>query len=94
MVTLSLSLFSYGLLVFTLIRLPDKCWDFLLTKCSYMLTLFSLIKKKLPFYGEISLGEDLLLGLQEYEAKVAFGLKILPKYLARYKFSEQRYKNI
>lgn len=86
MVALSFSLFSYGLLVFTLIKLPEKYWDLLLTRCSYVLTLFSIIKKKLPFYGEICLGEDLLLGLQECEAKVIFGLKILPKHLAKYKF--------
>lgn len=86
MTALCFSLFSYGLLIFTLIKLPEKFWDLMLLKYSYMLTYFSSIKKRLPLFGEIYLGEELLLGLQESETKISLGIKILPKNLARYKF--------
>lgn len=69
-----------------LIRAQDRFWDSLLLWWENGRTLFNRKKHRLPFIGEIVLGEALLLNLQESEAKIALGLKILPNELLRYKF--------
>ncbi len=84
--TVYLSLFSYGLLIVSLLKGPESFWERLLIWQGQLSTFFAYKKKNLPFIGEIYHGEDLLLALAETEAKIALGIKILPNALSRYKF--------
>lgn len=84
--TLYLSIFSYLSLLLGQALIPERFWDYLLNLHSEVLTFITCQKKKMPLIGEISRGEDLLIGLQEAEAKITLGIKILPTDLKRYKF--------
>lgn len=90
MKTLYFSLFGYGifygLLMIGLARLPEHFWDMLLRSWEMTKTFLARKKQNLPFIGEISQGEKLLLKMQEAESKISLGIKILPKELNRYKF--------
>ncbi len=83
---LYLSLLSYGLLITTLGKIPERFWDFLLRCLDKSTGIFVLSKKKIPLIGEIIHGEELLLNLAVAEGRITQGIKILPNHLARYKF--------
>lgn len=83
---LYLSLFSSVFLLKLLDLIPDPVWDFLLGLEVKSLSFLTQAKKKIPFIGEIYHGEELLLSLQEAEAKILLGIKILPNDLIQYKF--------
>ncbi|MGZ3787932.1 MAG: hypothetical protein ACXVLQ_05380 [Bacteriovorax sp.] len=84
--TVYISLFAYGSFLVGQTFLPESFWDHLLKFEGRTFDFFARQKKNLPMLGEIYHGEELINGISETEAKVALGLKILPKNLPRYKF--------
>lgn len=86
MINLSLSLFSYALLIFAIAKLPEKCWDFLLLAYSNSLTKLKDNQKHWPIMGEIYRGDDLLIQFSDCEARISLGLKMVSQTLPRYKF--------
>lgn len=86
MINLSISFFSYGLLIFAIAKLPEKFWDKLLNFYSNSLTLFKKKKKSWPLLGEIYRGEELLIAFSECEARISLGLKMVSNTLPKYKF--------
>lgn len=86
MMTLTLSIFSYLLLIFTIAKIPEKTWDQVLDIYAKWLTFAQLRKKELPILGEIYRGDELLLSISECESRVALGIKIISSAVPRYKF--------
>lgn len=90
MKTLTLSAFFYGLLIILLYRLSDQFWDGLLEwleeRREYAKAQWARQKETLPFFSERGRGEGLLLFLQEAEARIALGSKLIPGDMKQYKF--------
>ena len=86
MSTFCLSLFSYIILLLTIVKLPEKAWDWVLKSGSLTLLSLKESQKKWPFLGERKRGQELLIAFADCESKVSLGIKILPKFLPQYKF--------
>lgn len=86
MMNLTLPIFSYALLLFTIWRLPDIFWDQIFTVYQKILINMANRKKDLPLLGGIYRGQELLLGLSECEARITLGIKIFAGSLPRFKF--------
>lgn len=76
----------YLSVLFTLFWVPDKFWDKVLLSYQNVVKNFVILKKRLPLLGEIYRGEELLLSLTEYEARIALGIKILSADIPKFKF--------
>lgn len=81
-----LSLFSYALLLFTIAKLPERSWDYLLESGPKWKARLMLPKINWPFIGEMNRGHALLNAFSDCEAKISLGLKILPSFLPQFKF--------
>ena len=86
MSTFCLSLFSYIILVLTVVMLPEKAWNWALGRGGRLLSWVNEGQKKWPFIGVKKRGQDLLIAFADCESKVSLGIKILPKVLPQYKF--------
>lgn len=86
MTAVCFSLFSYGLLFFTLAKIPDKTWDILLRIGPLSLAFIETKKSRWPLIGEADRGKKLLVTMSECEAKISLGIKILPSHIPKYKF--------
>jgi hypothetical protein len=86
MTSICYSLLSYALLLFTIAKLPEKVWDYLLNLGPLWLTALKQTKKSWPLIGELNRGQELLIAFSECEAKLSLGIKILPNLIPQYKF--------
>ena len=86
MTTFCLSLFSYLFLLLVIAKLPESVWDFALESGTKSLAKLKESKRNLPFLGELSLGQELLMSFSDFETKIYLGIKLLPRFLPRYKF--------
>lgn len=84
--TFCFSLFSYALLLFTIAKLPDKMWDYLLELSLILPKKLKSHRKNLPLIAEIDRGQELLANFSKCEAQISLGAKILPDFLPKYKF--------
>jgi hypothetical protein len=86
MTTFCLSLFSYLFLLLVIAKLPESVWDFALESGTKSLAKLKESKRNLPLFGELSLGQELLISFSDFETKIYLGIKLLPRFLPRYKF--------
>ena len=77
---------SYLFFVVGLLKIPEQFWDYLLLQISKITHFYLTRRHLIPVQGEIFSGEEMLLSLQDFEGKIALGIKILPESLPQYKF--------
>lgn len=86
MMTFTLSILAYLLLLTGIAQLPEKFWDRILESYSLLGSWFKQKQKRLPIIGEIYRGEELLLAISELEARIALGIKFISGILPKYNF--------